>query len=344
MTDGHGDDLYRYEGLVRHNFSSNIYAHADLRALKAHLSGHLDLIGRYPEPEPRQLERLIAVEGGTDAANVMCTNGATEAIYLVARCFGTGTRERRCVNVISRPTFSEYADACRAAGCDVVSDGDASCCRKVRWICNPNNPDGTVTDKGRILELADRCREDLFVIDQSYEHYTLRPMIADSEAARRPNIILIHSMTKRFCVPGLRIGYIAANCKLADKLKALRAPWSVNALAIEAGCYLVRSKFTAIPDVRAYMEEAQRLRRNLESIEGIDVLPTQTNFMLASIKGHEASRMKEFLVKRHGILVRDASNFDGLDASFFRVAAQGREEDDLLVEGIKDYIKHPDDT
>ena len=60
MIYGHGDDLYRYEGLVKANFSSNIYQHADLEALKRHLAGRLDIIGNYPEPAPLSLEKAIA--------------------------------------------------------------------------------------------------------------------------------------------------------------------------------------------------------------------------------------------------------------------------------------------
>ena len=55
MLDGHGDDIYRYDDLVKMNFSSNIYQHADLTALKEFLKEHFDLIANYPEPQPRSL-------------------------------------------------------------------------------------------------------------------------------------------------------------------------------------------------------------------------------------------------------------------------------------------------
>lgn len=339
MTEGHGDDLYKYEGRIRHNFSSNIYARADLGMLKEHLAGHLGLIEHYPEPEPWSLERLVADEGGTDITEVMVTNGATEAIYLVARFFCSGMHGRSSVNVIKQPTFSEYVDACRAYGGVVVDKDEGLTCRKVYWKCNPNNPDGSVVDKERLLRLADAAPGDFFVIDQSYEHYTMIPAITDREAVSRPNVILIHSMTKRFCVPGLRIGHITANKDIMSRLKALRCPWSVGSLSVEAGCFLIRTGFRAIPDINGYLDEVRRLRDKLCSIDGVDVRPTRTNFMLARIRGYRVSSLKDYLVCRYGILIRDASNFSGLDGSFFRVAAQGREENDLLVGAVEEYMR-----
>lgn len=338
MIYGHGDDLYRYKDMVRANFSSNIYQKADMTALKKHLADRLDLIANYPEPAPLSLERALADEAGVSTENVTVTAGATESIYLIAqdnvRRLGSGG----FTNVIMQPTFSEYADACRLSGSPVVSNPAEAAGRRVNWMCNPNNPTGSVIPARDLLRMADERPDELFIIDQSYEHYTHEPAVSDAEAARRPNMILLHSMTKRFCVPGLRLGYAVACGETARRLKGLRHPWSVNALAIEAGLFMIGSKAEVIPALDGYLGEAQRLRRCLCGIEGISVSKTFTNFMLARIKGHTAARLKEYLVKRHGLLIRDASNFDGLDGSYFRVAAQDREADDALVAGIREFV------
>lgn len=343
MIYGHGDDLYRYEGLVKANFSSNIYQHADLEALKRHLAGRLDIIGNYPEPAPLSLEKAIADEQGVSEDEVTVTNGATEAIYIIAAAIARRYGADGATNIIRRPTFSEYADACRANGLRVVY-GDGLCAgRKVHWTCNPNNPTGSVVPASGLLRTADGNTDDLFVVDQSYEHYTTEPAIADREAASRGNVILLHSMTKRFCVPGLRLGYAVANRETSQRLKSLRHPWSVNALAIEAGLFLIGNKMSVIPALDGYLAEARRLRAGLESINGVNVLDTATNFMLASISGGDAAQLKEFLAVRHGLLIRDASNFNGLDKSYFRVAAQSPEENDMLVAAIKEFVSTSND-
>lgn len=339
MINGHGDDLYKYNVEVKSNFSSNIYSHADLSGLKKYLAGRMDVIGSYPEPEPYSLEKALAEECGIEANEIMVTNGATEAIYLAARL----TNEKLAgsgINLISMPTFSEYADACRMAGGKTMSSESGYRGEVTHWMCNPNNPTGTVIGGKELLNIAAESKDDIFVIDQSYEHYTTLKLISDREAADAGNIILIHSMTKQFCIPGLRLGYVTAAPQLISRLKVLRHPWSVNALAIEAGLYLIQNKEKAISDVGGLLDEAQRLRNELKKIDGVSVRPTMTNFMLASLKGRKAADLKEFLVNSYGILIRDASNFEGLDSSYFRVAAQTRAENDMLVIAIKDFMSH----
>ncbi|MCD8203456.1 MAG: aminotransferase class I/II-fold pyridoxal phosphate-dependent enzyme [Prevotella sp.] len=336
MINGHGDDIYKYKGLVKVNFSSNIYAHADLQKLEQHLKDYLQLIGNYPEPEPLSLEMAISNESGICIDGVMATNGATEAIYLIAQHFSALNGNGNLSHVIHQPTFSEYADACRLYGNKIFnknSEGD------VFWICNPNNPTGTVIPSHDILKTADQKQGSFFIIDQSYENYTLERMISDSEAVARQNILLLHSMTKRFCVPGLRIGYMVANKQIISKLKRLRHPWNINALAIEAGKFLIENNINVLPNIAIMMNEAQRLRDLLNNIEHIDIQQTSTHFMLGRISSHNASELKEFLIHEYGFLIRDASNFDSLDKHYFRIAAQNRNENDAIVSAVRSFLK-----
>ena len=140
MLEGHGDDIYRYDDLVKMNFSSNIYQHADLTALKEFLKEHFDLIANYPEPQPRSLERLIALKEGISPEAVLVTNGATEAIYMIAAHF------KNSASVIPQPTFNEYADACRQFNHIISYENNDEMTElprdRVYWICNPNNPSG----------------------------------------------------------------------------------------------------------------------------------------------------------------------------------------------------------
>ena len=325
MIDGHGDDLFRYRQ-IRMNFSSNIYAHADLSGLEEWLQQHVHLIRSYPEPSPRSLERMIAESHNIAPDEVMVTSGATDAIWLIAQAF----RHKGTYKVF-HPTFSEYEDACRAF--DFEAQSEASLC----WLCNPNNPTGEVLSEKEVLELAQK--HELLVIDQSYEDYTLVKMVSAKEALRCGNIIQLHSMTKSHAIPGLRLGYITGPAAIISLLRSQYRPWAVNALAIEAGKWLLNHGTKAIPDLSAYLNEAQRLRNRLSGVEGIDVMETQTNFMLCHLREETATDLKEYLANEHGMLIRDASNFKGLDTRHFRVAAQYPEENDALVEAITQFME-----
>ena len=329
MINGHGDDAYKY-GSVRSDFSSNICPHASHQELMDFLASSSDIIDHYPEPEPSTLEKMIAERYDLKPTQVIVTSGATEAIYLIAQTF-------RQKAVIPQPTFSEYGDACQLfpRKADVVSiKSGKKLSGKMLWLCNPNNPTGEVYDQLYIDRMM--AEYEMVVIDQSYENYTNAPVMNPRWGARTPYSIQIHSMTKNYGVPGLRLGYITAHEILTNRIRNYIRPWSVSSLAIEAGKYLLQHDVLLCkPD----LEEAQRLAEMLGDIRGVFVKPTQTNFMLCQIVNHTAAELKDYLVKEHGILIRDASNFEGLTPQHFRIAAQLPEENDALVDAIRKFME-----
>lgn len=341
MIEGHGDDFYKYNYPITANFSSNVYSKVNLSTLKAHLCNRIDGIEVYPEPVPYTLEARLAKRYHLPADAVCVTNGATEAIYLIAQTF------RETNTAILQPTFSEYGDACRIHGHRISSlyqlpaeEEGYRLPDKIHmlWLCNPNNPTGTVTDKKYLAELIEHNPQVCFIIDQSYEYFTLRPLFLPSEAVAYPNVLLLHSMTKHYAIPGLRLGYITGNAGLLQRIRSNRMPWSVNQLAIEAGLHLLENNVPEPLDVPSYLQETARLRAALQALGGLEVWPTETHFMLVHLRIGKAAALKKYLAENHGILIRDASNFDGLDEHFFRIATQTREENDELVKAIEEWL------
>ena len=326
MIEGHGDDLYRYDNILM-NFSSNIYNGTDLSALKDYLSSSLDVMRSYPEPSAASLEQMIARECGISPDEVLVTSGAVDAIYLIAQTY---RHEGTCH--VMQPTFREYEDACRVFGYEEREDGDLC------WLCNPNNPTGDVMKVKDVLALARQHR--LLIVDQSYEDYTEAPLLQPADDVGRDDIILLHAMTKRYAVPGLRLGYVTASALIISRLQEQYRPWAINALSLEAGKWLVQRGKTAIPDLPSYLAETQRLRAMLNEIEGIEAQQTQTNFFLCTIRQTTAAELKEYLAHEHGILIRDASNFTGLTPHHFRIATQSPAENDALVAAIRNYEFH----
>ena len=327
MIEGHGDDIYRY-GALRCNFSSNISPLIDTSGLRQYLAERLEVISHYPEPSANSLETLLAKEYDITPEEVLVTSGATDAIYLIAQ-----TLREEGTFAVKRPTFSEYADACRIFGYQETPKGGA-----VRWLCNPNNPTGDVCPLETIQVLS--RRHHWLVIDQSYEDCTLCKMLSPREAIDMQNVIQVHSMTKRFSIPGLRLGYITAPAPVISRLRANYRPWAVNALAIEAGKWLLTHKN---PNEQFIMEdllaETQLVVEKLRGIFGIHVYPTKTNFMLCSIRQSSASELKSYLIENHQFLIRDSSNLEGLNACHFRIAAQQPEYNDELIKAIYTFTR-----
>lgn len=334
MINGHGDDTHDFPGQIRSNFSSNMYPGIDPVGLHKHLCGRIGAIHAYPEPDAVSLRRKLAERNGLTPEHFCVTNGATEAIYLTAQTY------RDSVSQIVIPTFSEYEDACRIHRHRLVFTTGLSAVEPeadVVWLCDPNNPTGQAQDKQKLIDRIEAYPDTLFVIDQSYAAFTEAPVLEIREAVRYKNVLLIRSMTKRYAIPGLRLGYIAAHPERIAKIAAGQMPWAVNALSIEAGLFLLDQPEPAWK-LSDYLAETRRLQEALGRIGGIEVYPGNTPFFLCRLVEKKAAELKKYLIENQGILIRDAANFRGLDEHYFRICTQRPEENDTLVKAIGAWI------
>lgn len=336
MINGHGDDLHRYPH-IEYNFSSNVYEGFDHEGLYCYLAKRLDALCNYPEPSSSSTEHILASWLGVNADEVCLTNGATEAIYLVAQVL------RRSKSFILQPTFSEYADACRLHehqvasifSLDEISD-EAECV----WLCCPNNPTGETYNRDKLTDIINSHPDTTFVIDASYACFTDKPIISAAEATSLANVIMIHSLTKRFALPGLRIGFITAFSHLLNRIRLQRMPWNVNQMASDAILYLTANEKDYDFSLSSLLAETKRVSEQLSSLSVIDVWPSDTHVLLCRLRFGTASALKDYLACQHGILIRDASNFEGLDNGFFRIAVHPMSADnDILIKAISLWLQ-----
>ena len=334
MRDGHGDDSYRYQRPIHADFSSNVHPGGPSPALRAHLAACIGCIGRYPEPAAESLAALIADREGVAPGQVLVTNGAVAGIYLIAQA------RRMARSRVVVPTFAEYEDAARlndhavafVTRRELLEQGaDAGA---MVWLCNPNNPTGDIWNRATLLALVDRSPATTFVVDTSYAGFARAEPVRAADAARRENLLLVHSLTKQFAIPGLRLGYLTGSVAAVQAIARWSPPWSVNALAIAAGRFLLAMP---TPDfaLDAYLAEAERWRAALATVRDLRVLPSSTGFFLIELGRGTAAQLKAHLVDTYGLLIRDAANFRGLGARHARLATQTQPENDRLTEALR---------
>lgn len=333
MIEGHGDDGWKYATALRADFSSNVYYGGLDAGLREHLRGAIDAVTHYPEAGAVSLQHAAAAAFGVDRGSVLVTNGATEAIYLIAQAF-RGMR----VTIVG-PTFSEYEDACVMQGLEV---------RRISWeeliaappeglvfICNPNNPTGRALAVKDLMGLADRERlvNTIFVVDESYIDFT---RAAESVMGLRQfNVIILRSLTKSCRIPGLRVGFLVGPEPLIMRIRKYKMPWSVNRLAIEAGLYIFRHAKDFVVPVESLLAATAAWRRELAEATGWRVWDSDTHyFLMETPKAFTAAQLKLHLVSRYGLLIRDAANFKGLGPHHFRVACQAPEQNSLLTNAL----------
>ena len=337
MINGHGNDLYNYKEEIVSDFSSNIYYKGPDKKLIGHLSEKLRLISDYPNPSAHEILNKLALLYKLKPVNITVTNGSTEALYLIAQFF------KGCKSLIIVPSFSEYEDASRVHEHDIVFtttdffNSDYISQFKLCWICNPNNPDAKIHSLKNLDEICRENPDTFFVIDEAYAGLTYKFESAISLIERYKNVILVKSLTKDFGIPGIRLGYIIADEEFVEKINNIKMPWNVNSQAIEAASFIIQNYKELEPDVEQVFKESQRFQNELNKVEGLEVIPSSSNFFLVKMKKDRVKLLKDYLIKSYGFLIRDASNFRNLDERFFRLSVRSKDENNCLIKAIIEW-------
>ncbi len=312
------------------------------------------LIKFYPDPNPVEFREQIAkyVGHGVEEENVILGNGSIELIYAITAILPSGFKA-----LIPIPSFSEYEKAALRVGAEVVFvqlPGNFALENekikqaitpetKILCICNPHSPSGTLYGKEEILDLVDFCQKKdiIFSIDENYIEFaekgqetTLAGMVKEYE-----NLFVIRSVTKFYGMAGIRLGYGIAAPNLVGKLENVRLPWSINSLASCATLAAFNDKEFIQNTKTTIAKERAQLAKGLEEIEGLNVYPSVTNFLLVKITNRKitSTKLKEALTKER-ILIRDCCTFMGLDDKYFRVTIRSTKDNQKLVQTIKQII------
>lgn len=340
MIHGHGNDGYLYKDKVVADFSSNVSPWGTPPALMEHLQEVLRTVDHYPEPMGESLAQALGDFHSISPASVIPVNGATEAFYLIAQAF----QNKR--SLVIYPTFSEYEDACRIFQHPLTFihrsqflEADLSQAELI-WLCNPNNPTGDLISKEQLEQKIAQYPKVQFVVDEAYMDFTLADESVVPLLAKYQNIIVVKSLTKNFCIPGIRLGYLLG---YEDRVRAIlkgKMPWSVNSLAIEAGCYILKNYHALLPPLDTLLGETEQLRRSLQAIEGVEIDATQTHYFLCHTPAITAKTLKKKLIQTAGILTRNGDNFRGMGKHTLRIATQLPEKNKLLGIAMQQIFNH----
>lgn len=272
----------------------------------------------YPDSHSADLRAALAAHYNVAAEQVVVGNGSDEVIRLLAECYLEPGDEI----VVARPTFSVYAHAARLMGAKVIEvpfynqEMDlrgmiaATTSRtKMIFICNPNNPTGTMVEAKDMFAFFERVPPGvLVVVDEAYAEYVDHPMYPRSMAwvAMGKDVVVLRTFSKIYGLAGLRIGYGIGRADLIAPLLAARDPFSVNRLAqaagvaaLQDGAFVQRSRGLNAEGKKYLYGELQRLQ--------IAYLETQSNFILMNV-GRPGKQVFEAMLRR-GVIVRPGDSF-----------------------------------
>jgi threonine-phosphate decarboxylase len=309
------------------------------------LKKHVHDFALYPDPYCRALRSALASYEGTQEENILCGAGASDLIYRICLSY----RPRRVL--LCAPTFSDYAMASQCAGAAVVSYSlseqnnfrltkgflekitrDSPHEIDMVFLCNPNNPTGSLIDPILLTEIIQKCEalHILLVVDECFLPFTHEKSLVLSEMPQ--HLAVLKAFTKTFALAGLRIGYlISSNVALLTMVAKVGSCWSVSVpaqiaalAALDCTQYLNQAK-TLIEIERSF------LLQRLNSL-GFRVFTSDANFLF--FRSNRDISLWDALVRK-GILIRSCENFEGLDRRYYRIGIKKHEDHETLLAAIQ---------
>jgi histidinol-phosphate aminotransferase len=177
---------------------------------------------------------------------------------------------------------------------------------KILFIATPNNPDGSLPDKGTIDQLLDLPL--LVVLDEAYIEFAGENLGADlsriREVPARENLVVLRTFSKWAGLAGLRVGYGAFPLWLMPALWKAKQPYNINVAASIAAQTSLESVDRLAMTVELLKAERDRLLSALRDIPYLKPYPTHSNFILCQVLGRDAAQLKKRLAEEYGIFIR----------------------------------------
>ena len=339
------------------DFSANINFLGPPEIILEEIKNNVEGIKNYPEAKAKRIKKLIADHHQLSPQNIAVGNGASELIYQITKVLNP-----KKVMVVD-PSFSEYESAAKSIGSEIIRFGlkkendfqievkklteELSEDLDLLFICNPNNPTGTLLELNEIEALLAAAKDKaiLLVLDEAFIDF-LPAEKADSALellAKYNNLIIMRSLTKLFALPGLRLGYIVTAENRVMKLEKNRDPWSVNYFAQLAAEII----FSEREEIDKYLKnsfekiasEKNYLYTNLQAIKTLKVFKANANFIFIDISktAINAKRLENKLLEAK-IMIRNCDSYNGLEDDYIRIAVKDRKANQLLINQLKKIL------
>jgi histidinol-phosphate aminotransferase len=336
------DELQREFGLTRViKLASNENPIGPSPRALAALNGVQGMLHRYPDGSAYQLRQAIADRWKVAGEQVILGNGSDEILGLLARTFLTPGDEA----IMADHTFVIYKMEVTAVhGTPVIvplvnwTHDLESMVRAITprtrlfFLCNPNNPTGTMVSAEAVDRLMAQVPDDVIVVfDEAYFEYVRSPQFPDTIAYVKQgrNVIVLRTFSKIYGLAGLRIGYGISTAEIIDFLNRVRPPFNANSLAQKAALaalgddeHVARSRAVNV----AGMEQLEHGLREL----GVSPISSEANFLYFDVR-QDGRRIFDALL-REGVIIRH------IDGTMLRVTIGQPDENTAFLQALKKVL------
>jgi histidinol-phosphate aminotransferase len=337
-------------GLVRldSNESAFIPDEEEMRSFQDEL-GKLAL-NRYPDVSGRPLREVLARRWQVSPDEILLGNGSEEIISILTIAFGGGGPAGPARVLYPNPTFNQYEALARAYGAEPTpvplgpgflldEERFADAIRKrapaLAFFASPNNPTGNRFDADALCRLA-LLADAVFVVDEAYADFggeTLLPRVRAT-----PGLFVMRSLSK-IGLAGLRLGALIGPADAIAELDKVRLPWNVNVVSLALGRATFRHPERIERRIRETVALRGELSAQLGAIAGVEVYPSDTNFLLVRTPLPAGAVFAGLLAR--GVLVKNVSAPGPLERCV-RITVGTTIENGRCVRALRDLVSGND--
>lgn len=337
----HGGDIYRNQ--IRLDFSVNTNPLGMPDPVKEALHQAVEEAENYPDIRAQALSAAVTEQLQVRKEQLVFGNGASELFHAVLHAI------KPSKILIPVPSFLGYEEAAKAIDCEVIfyeMKKEENFCLTDRildvldenislvFLANPNNPVGNLVEPELIFQIAEKCRQcDItLVLDECFMELTGKEQTYSflKRLDEFPNVVVIRAFTKLYAIPGVRLGYLVCEQNLAEKIRLQLPEWNLSVFAQRAGVAAIKEQEYIARAVVCIQTQRQFLLEELQAA-GCSVFDSDTDYLLF----YSEMPLYELFLQR-GILIRDCSNFRGLQRGYYRIAVKSEEQNRMFAEVLRE--------
>lgn len=301
----------------------------------------------YPSPNGRKLRKKLSEKFLLKINNFFVANGSESIINDLPKIFCKAGDEV----IIPKLTFPMFAICSQLANLNVVSiemtedlgidlEGiirSISENTKMIFLCNPNNPTGSVLPKEEILQFINQVPKNvLIVVDEANIEFGGESVI--SEVVNQRNLIVLRTLSKGFGLATLRIGFAVANQNIIQRIEEETPIFQISGISEKLACVALDDDEFIQRTKQVTTNQRFFLQKKLTEL-GFTIFPSEANNLFIKIP-NRLSKMK-FVDKlsEKGISVILGSNFEGFNNTFFRASIRDSETNQKFIQKIVEIIK-----
>jgi len=297
----------------------------------------------YPDGNSTILKEAIASKLNLTPNQVLPSSGSDEMVDMISKTFINKSDEVIMADI----TFPRYISTCKMMGGTPVIvplkdwtynlDGMLSAITdktKLIWLCNPNNPTGTMFTEESLLNFLNNVPKDIVVVyDEAYNEYVTDdryPKNSIELLKEYPNLIVMRTFSKMYGLAALRVGYTMASEEIIDNINKIRGPFNVNKLAQVAAITALEDEEFVKKCYEVNKEGKDYLYSEFDKL-GLDYPVSETNHIFVNVE-NDANEVFIELQKR-GMIIRP------ITGTWIRVTIGTKEQNEMFISLLKEVIK-----